>query len=209
MSSHRNFVLKVDVVEITDTLSGKGDNLSLFLFSDSLEVSNIWNWYFEMDISSDNTVVSNQSFSKELYERLRNASTQSSKEYNTRWIICQALMINKTSQTRKVYIECCQYLLLIWCVMIHDKCHNSEIKFCIFFFRCAKGELRCWMRRAPQPTERKPHRKRTNTWKCLILQVSGKSSISMKQKVNDTSSLFWLKHKKYHRYYYFSKSKAR
>ena len=31
-------MLKVDVVEVTDTLSGKGDNLSLFLFTDSLEM---------------------------------------------------------------------------------------------------------------------------------------------------------------------------
>ncbi len=38
LSSHRKFVTRIDVVELTSSLSGRGDNLSLFLFSDSLEV---------------------------------------------------------------------------------------------------------------------------------------------------------------------------
>lgn len=38
LSSHRAFVTRVDVVELTDELSGRGDPLSLFVFSDSLEL---------------------------------------------------------------------------------------------------------------------------------------------------------------------------
>ncbi|KAG8228757.1 hypothetical protein J437_LFUL008198 [Ladona fulva] len=38
VSSHRNFVQRCDVVELSDGLSGKGDQLVLFLFSDILEV---------------------------------------------------------------------------------------------------------------------------------------------------------------------------
>ncbi|KAI0240759.1 Protein ECT2 [Lamellibrachia satsuma] len=38
LSSHRTFVTRVDVVELTDELSGRGDPLSLFVFSDSLEL---------------------------------------------------------------------------------------------------------------------------------------------------------------------------
>ena len=38
LSSHRSFILSVDVVDLTNTLSGKGDNVTLFLFSDSLEL---------------------------------------------------------------------------------------------------------------------------------------------------------------------------
>ena len=38
LSSHRTFVTKVDVVELTDELSGRGDNICLFVFSDCIEV---------------------------------------------------------------------------------------------------------------------------------------------------------------------------
>ncbi|XP_046392945.1 protein ECT2 isoform X2 [Ischnura elegans] len=38
VSSHRNFVKRCEVMELSDGLSGKGDHLILFLFSDMLEV---------------------------------------------------------------------------------------------------------------------------------------------------------------------------
>lgn len=38
ISSHRSFVSRCEVTELTDTLSGRGDSLMLFLFSDYLEV---------------------------------------------------------------------------------------------------------------------------------------------------------------------------
>ncbi|XP_063700471.1 protein ECT2 isoform X1 [Culicoides brevitarsis] len=38
VSSHRSFVSKLEVTELTDSLSGRGDSLVLFLFSDTLEV---------------------------------------------------------------------------------------------------------------------------------------------------------------------------
>ncbi|KAK6195819.1 hypothetical protein SNE40_001172 [Patella caerulea] len=38
LSSHRRFINKVDVIELSDTLSGRGDPLSLFLFTDSIEI---------------------------------------------------------------------------------------------------------------------------------------------------------------------------
>ena len=43
VSSHRSFVTRCDVVEIKgDGLSGRGDHLIMFLFSDMLEVSGMW-----------------------------------------------------------------------------------------------------------------------------------------------------------------------
>ncbi|XP_055608049.1 protein ECT2 isoform X2 [Uranotaenia lowii] len=38
VSSHRHFVSRCEVTELTDSLSGRGDSLILFLFSDTLEV---------------------------------------------------------------------------------------------------------------------------------------------------------------------------
>ncbi|EZA53547.1 protein ECT2 isoform X3 [Ooceraea biroi] len=38
VSSHRSFLSKCDVVEITEGLSGRGDHLVLFLFTDTLEI---------------------------------------------------------------------------------------------------------------------------------------------------------------------------
>ncbi|XP_067014278.2 protein ECT2 [Anabrus simplex] len=38
VSSHRNFIVRCDVMELSDGLSGRGDSLVLFLFSDILEV---------------------------------------------------------------------------------------------------------------------------------------------------------------------------
>ncbi|CAH1781349.1 unnamed protein product [Owenia fusiformis] len=38
LSSHRSFIAKVDVIELSDSLSGKGDHITLFLFNDSLEI---------------------------------------------------------------------------------------------------------------------------------------------------------------------------
>ncbi|XP_019699672.1 protein ECT2 isoform X3 [Harpegnathos saltator] len=38
VSSHRSFVAKCDVMELTEGLSGRGDHLVLFLFTDTLEV---------------------------------------------------------------------------------------------------------------------------------------------------------------------------
>lgn len=38
VSSHRSFVAKCDVMELTESLSGRGDHLVLFLFTDTLEV---------------------------------------------------------------------------------------------------------------------------------------------------------------------------
>ncbi|XP_038117928.1 protein ECT2 isoform X3 [Culex quinquefasciatus] len=38
VSSHRHFVSRCEVTELTDSLSGRGDSLMLFLFSDTLEV---------------------------------------------------------------------------------------------------------------------------------------------------------------------------
>jgi len=38
VSSHRNFVSRCEVTELSDTLSGRGDSLILFLFSDTLEI---------------------------------------------------------------------------------------------------------------------------------------------------------------------------
>nr|AUG84409.1 ECT2 [Platynereis dumerilii] len=38
LSSHRSFSMKVDVVEVTDELSGRGENITLFVFSDSIEM---------------------------------------------------------------------------------------------------------------------------------------------------------------------------
>ncbi|XP_064615176.1 protein ECT2-like [Liolophura sinensis] len=38
LSFHRNFEMRIDVMEISGGLSGRGDHLSLFLFSDSLEI---------------------------------------------------------------------------------------------------------------------------------------------------------------------------
>lgn len=38
VSSHRSFVSRCEVTELSDTLSGRGDSLVLFLFSDTLEV---------------------------------------------------------------------------------------------------------------------------------------------------------------------------
>ncbi|XP_076454134.1 protein ECT2-like [Babylonia areolata] len=38
LSSHRSFVSRIDVVELTDSLCRRGDPLSLFIFTDSIEV---------------------------------------------------------------------------------------------------------------------------------------------------------------------------
>lgn len=38
VSSHRSFVSKCDVRELTEGISGRGDHLALFLFTDTLEV---------------------------------------------------------------------------------------------------------------------------------------------------------------------------
>lgn len=38
LSSHRSFVIKADVVELSDELCGRNLPLSLFLFTDTLEV---------------------------------------------------------------------------------------------------------------------------------------------------------------------------
>lgn len=38
LSSHRSFVTKADVIELSDELSGRSFSLSLFLFTDTLEV---------------------------------------------------------------------------------------------------------------------------------------------------------------------------
>ena len=39
LSAHRKLVSRVDVIEVTSELSGRGDHITLFVFSDSLEVS--------------------------------------------------------------------------------------------------------------------------------------------------------------------------
>ncbi|XP_046989207.1 protein ECT2 isoform X5 [Schistocerca americana] len=38
VSSHRSFIVRCDVMELSDGLSGRGDNLVFFLFSDTMEV---------------------------------------------------------------------------------------------------------------------------------------------------------------------------
>ncbi|KAJ9589806.1 hypothetical protein L9F63_027933, partial [Diploptera punctata] len=38
VSSHRSFIMRCDVIELSDEMSGRGDNLVFFLFSDTLEV---------------------------------------------------------------------------------------------------------------------------------------------------------------------------
>lgn len=38
VSSHRSFISKCDVMEVTEGLSGRGDHLVLFLFTDTLEI---------------------------------------------------------------------------------------------------------------------------------------------------------------------------
>jgi hypothetical protein len=45
LSSHRNFLKKLDVYEMSNELLKKGAQLTLFLFSDCLEVSKIVNFY--------------------------------------------------------------------------------------------------------------------------------------------------------------------
>ena len=39
LSSQRRLVAKANMSEVSDLLSGKGDNLTMFLFTDSIEVS--------------------------------------------------------------------------------------------------------------------------------------------------------------------------
>lgn len=39
VASHRLYLSKVDVTELSDTCSGRGDTLTLFLFNDVMEVS--------------------------------------------------------------------------------------------------------------------------------------------------------------------------
>lgn len=38
LSSHRSFLYKVDAIELSNSLSHRGDPLSMFVFSDSMEV---------------------------------------------------------------------------------------------------------------------------------------------------------------------------
>lgn len=38
VSSHRSFIVRCDVIELSDGLSGRGDSLVFFLFSDMMEV---------------------------------------------------------------------------------------------------------------------------------------------------------------------------
>lgn len=38
VSSHRSFITKCDVIELSDNLSGRGDHLTIFVFSDVVEV---------------------------------------------------------------------------------------------------------------------------------------------------------------------------
>jgi len=38
VSSHRSFITKCDVIELSDNLSGRGDHLTIFVFSDLVEV---------------------------------------------------------------------------------------------------------------------------------------------------------------------------
>lgn len=38
VSSHRSFISKCDVMEVTEGLSGRGDHLVLYLFTDTLEI---------------------------------------------------------------------------------------------------------------------------------------------------------------------------
>ena len=46
VSSHRSFIMRCDVIELSDELSGRGDNLVFFLFSDIMEVSSGFNSNF-------------------------------------------------------------------------------------------------------------------------------------------------------------------
>ncbi len=46
LSSHRNFLKKLDVYEMSNELLKKGAQLTLFLFSDCLEVSIDFNFIF-------------------------------------------------------------------------------------------------------------------------------------------------------------------
>jgi hypothetical protein len=41
LSSHRLFVSRIDVVELSDTLAHRGDPLSIFVFTDYLEVTTV------------------------------------------------------------------------------------------------------------------------------------------------------------------------
>jgi len=38
LSAHRNLMRRIDAVEVSEELSGKGDPVTLFVFTDSLEV---------------------------------------------------------------------------------------------------------------------------------------------------------------------------
>ena len=40
LSSHRLYVTKVDTFELSDTICGKGEAVTIFLFNDSMEVCN-------------------------------------------------------------------------------------------------------------------------------------------------------------------------
>lgn len=42
VASHRMYMSKVDVTELSDSCSGRGDTLTLFLFNDVLEVSVVY-----------------------------------------------------------------------------------------------------------------------------------------------------------------------
>lgn len=46
LSSHRRFISKIDVIELSDELCGKGMPMSLFLFTDSVEVSNTEKYFY-------------------------------------------------------------------------------------------------------------------------------------------------------------------
>jgi len=39
LSAHRSLVQRIDAIEVSEELSGKGDSVTLFVFSDSLEVN--------------------------------------------------------------------------------------------------------------------------------------------------------------------------
>lgn len=41
LSASRKFIQKLDVDEVSDLLAGRGEHLTIFLFSDCLEVSRI------------------------------------------------------------------------------------------------------------------------------------------------------------------------
>ncbi|XP_071644655.1 protein ECT2 isoform X6 [Temnothorax longispinosus] len=93
VSSHRSFISKCDVMEVTEGLSGRGDHLVLFLFTDTLEVCKKRSKAFN-SLKSPNTINGLQSNKLRPYKHIKMLSLSTIKK---------VVDIRETDECHKVF----------------------------------------------------------------------------------------------------------